>query len=682
MRKSLGIFVVLMISMAAYAYDAKVGAFCFDLTESTATLVAEHPEVWEYPIRHTAHITIPDSISHNGKSYAVTAVGKSAFAYCSNLQEITLPATITEIDSFAFHLCPTLARITIPEGVQTIRAFAFYQCSSLTEIILPNTLKTIEQDAFSACESLKEITIPKSVSTICEPFLSLCPSLLTIKVEEGNTTFFSERNCLINKSQKRLIAGCATSVIPDNQAVTSIGNFAFAGATNLKEILIPEGITHIGKYAFALCQSLTPPVFPTSLTHLGASAFTGCNSLTKIQLPSALTTLEAAAFALCGGLIEITIPASLTTIGYGVLAHCPKLHTLTVDPANAIYHCQSNALICTATRELLAASATTSIPDDGSVTIIAQDAFAGNSNLYTIDLPNAITTIGNYAFSGCDQLTDVRIGQGIQTLSDRAFADCIALKSITFSGTTPPNATPSTFEGVAPEAVLHVPCAAIENYTQQAVWSQFSTIVGDLQYTFAIQTADVAQGEVRIVQEPLCNNDYQMLFVAMPKEGYVFQQWSDGNTDNPRTLILSQDTMLTASFVQQVTATALALNPQHLNMQVGETAQIKVVLTPENATAGTIRWTVDNEDIALVSNGKVVALQEGEASITAALTNGIHQATCTLTVIGPTSTNLPNAESTHPHVRKIFEDGQIRILITDPSTGQMRKYAIDGREIQ
>ena len=37
---------------------------------------------------------------------------------------------------------------------------------------------------------------------------------------------------------------------------------------------------------------------------------------------------------------------------------------------------------------------------------------------------------------------------------------------------------------------------------------------------------------------------------ATPNIGYHFVQWSDGNTDNPRTLVLTQDTTLTAEFAQ------------------------------------------------------------------------------------------------------------------------------------
>ncbi len=38
------------------------------------------------------------------------------------------------------------------------------------------------------------------------------------------------------------------------------------------------------------------------------------------------------------------------------------------------------------------------------------------------------------------------------------------------------------------------------------------------------------------------------ILTAIPNDGYHFTQWSDGNTDNPRTIVLTQDTTFTAEF--------------------------------------------------------------------------------------------------------------------------------------
>ena len=40
----------------------------------------------------------------------------------------------------------------------------------------------------------------------------------------------------------------------------------------------------------------------------------------------------------------------------------------------------------------------------------------------------------------------------------------------------------------------------------------------------------------------------QASFAAIAKDGYEFVQWSDGNTDNPRTIIVEKDETFTAQF--------------------------------------------------------------------------------------------------------------------------------------
>lgn len=46
----------------------------------------------------------------------------------------------------------------------------------------------------------------------------------------------------------------------------------------------------------------------------------------------------------------------------------------------------------------------------------------------------------------------------------------------------------------------------------------------------------------------ICASNQEVTINAVPQEGNVFKQWSDGNTENPRTIVISQDTTFTAIF--------------------------------------------------------------------------------------------------------------------------------------
>lgn len=65
-----------------------------------------------------------------------------------------------------------------------------------------------------------------------------------------------------------------TSVTIGN-SVTSIGNNAFYGCTNLTSVTIPDSVTSIGTNAFAGCSNLTSVTIPDSVQWIPVTAFEG-----------------------------------------------------------------------------------------------------------------------------------------------------------------------------------------------------------------------------------------------------------------------------------------------------------------------------------------------------------------------------------------------------------------------
>lgn len=64
------------------------------------------------------------------------------------------------------------------------------------------------------------------------------------------------------------------------------------------------------------------------------------------------------------------------------------------------------------------------------VTGLVDNAFAGNTTLKNIVLPNGIKTIGANAFFGCNGLTDVKIPDSVETIKSNAFFYCTKLTSV------------------------------------------------------------------------------------------------------------------------------------------------------------------------------------------------------------------------------------------------------------
>jgi hypothetical protein len=72
------------------------------------------------------------------------------------------------------------------------------------------------------------------------------------------------------------------------------------------------------------------------------------------------------------------------------------------------------------------------------------------------------------------------------------------------------------------------------------------SFVETYEYTLTLSSSDNSMGSATITQEPACGTP--AIIVATPNDGYFFSQWSDGNTDNPRTLTVNEDIELAAEF--------------------------------------------------------------------------------------------------------------------------------------
>jgi hypothetical protein len=98
-----------------------------------------------------------------------TSIATSAFAYCSNLQSVTMSNTITSLGDCVFAGCKNLTSVTLSENITTISSYAFRSCIRLTSITIPSSVTTIEGDssgAFSTCEALTTIVFKARTSEL------------------------------------------------------------------------------------------------------------------------------------------------------------------------------------------------------------------------------------------------------------------------------------------------------------------------------------------------------------------------------------------------------------------------------------------------------------------------------------------------------------------------------------
>ena len=242
-------------------------------------------------------VTIPDG---------VTSIGDWVFSGCSGLTSITIPDNVTSVGEWAFSYCSGLTSITIPDNVTSVGEWAFSYCSGLTNVTIGNSVASIGKYAFSECSGLTSVTIPYNVTNIGSGVFDRCNNMTSIIVEDGNSVYHSANNCLIETKNKALIAGCKTSVIPDDGRVTSIGDWAFRNCSGLTSVTIPDSVTSIGKSAFRGCSGLTSVTVPDSVTSIGNCGFSDCDGLSSVTIGNGVASIGWGAFSGCSGLITIT----------------------------------------------------------------------------------------------------------------------------------------------------------------------------------------------------------------------------------------------------------------------------------------------------------------------------------------------------------------------------------------
>lgn len=105
--------------------------------------------------------------------------------------------------------------------------------------------------------------------------------------------------CTVSRIGTCTDTGIKIPSVYNGEKVTSIGDFAFYGCSNLTSISIPNSVTSIGKFAFYDCRSLTSISIPNSVTSIGESAFKGCTGLTSVTIPTSVTNIGKWAFSGC-----------------------------------------------------------------------------------------------------------------------------------------------------------------------------------------------------------------------------------------------------------------------------------------------------------------------------------------------------------------------------------------------
>ena len=349
-----------------------------------------------------------------------------AFYNCSGLTGVVITNTVTRIEDYAFYNCSGISSVDAPDTILYVDSHAFVNCDNIKDISAPTVVfdhinkynletvtinggSVLSNNTFNGCAGLLSVNIASTITSIGSLCFANCVSLQEINVDQENEVYHSEGNCLIETDSNILIAGCKTSVIPNDGSVTTIGAHAFYGSS-ITEITIPNTIVEIQANAFSLCTRLTEISIPSSISRINNNTFFGCGSLSSITIPNTITYFGMSVFAFC---------TSLNSVYYGgsISGWC----NIEFNGSRPLVYANGFYINNTLVENL-------EIPSD--VTTINGDAFRGYKGLKSLTIPSTVLTIDGYAFADCIGLNSADLSNYVGSIPAGIFKDCSGLSEL------------------------------------------------------------------------------------------------------------------------------------------------------------------------------------------------------------------------------------------------------------
>ena len=347
------------------------------------------------------------------------------------------------------------------------------------------------------------INIQPSIDTIASSAFCNCDNILSLSTNArhiGNRAF---ADC------DRLVS------VTLGDSTKAIGGGAFSGCFRLQSIGMGEAVESIGNGAFSGCVRLQDMQFGSGLRTLGDSAFYGCSLIHDIVLPEGLTTVGNYAFAGCSGVSgTVEFPSTTASIGSYAFNNSGTLSRLVMrGSVPPVITANTFATVSTTTP--------VAVPCGAVLDYYTTNHWENFSNLQE-DAPHRLTALPENPVMGT-----AAVSQQPTCSNPAAIIAATAYSGYHFLRWSDGNPT-------NPRQV---------SVTQDTAFT--AIFVVDNSY-ITVQTADASMGGA--TGGGLYGYMMTATLTATAAEGYHFLRWSDGNTQNPRYVQVSQDSVFTAVF--------------------------------------------------------------------------------------------------------------------------------------
>lgn len=425
---------------------------------ASISIPSEISMIWSNAFRDCASlnsIIFPDSL---------TTLGEGVFQDCDNLETVVCNDGLTVISPYTFAFCNNLKNVTLSDTLTTIGSNAFTNCTALDAIVFPQSLEHIGQNAFRRT-SIASVVFPESLTYLpWNAFYASATSTVTFSNDSQIRYDFIKNAGNIST----LVLTDTVHNIPQNVLALDTIRVYTVKDTDGEGYVSFDGVLYTYDPYLEAYTLLRYPASKSGDSYvviegtetIGISAFQNCN-LKQVDLRDRVTSIQEYAFCntnnlktLCTGRLECDVDPSAfqdTDIYYIELGNVnrrvdnayifdfPSIRAYAVkDTDNIGYRATDDVLFFydANTQKLslvdypLQCEGAQYIVPDGTHTI-ADNAFAGTTNMKDIALPSTLHTIGENAFLHCTSLKSIRFPATMVSIGSSAFEGCTALETAT-----------------------------------------------------------------------------------------------------------------------------------------------------------------------------------------------------------------------------------------------------------
>lgn len=455
-----------------------------DLTYET-TPISMYPNSTEIdPAQAIGPFTNMSSIISVSLGSNVSYLYHNLFSGCTGIKKLTLPSGLQKVYSGALSNCTGIEELVFPAGLDLVDNYACYGDSSLVSVVFedsddPELEMPIGMSAFQNCVKLSSMVFPRKVIQLGKTCFKNDKQITDLVFNDG------DKNLSIDNTDTRsMFSDCKLTRLYIGRSIyydTTKNSFSpFSGQTKLSDIEFSQGgtVTRCGDYflrGVSACDSL---LLPSSVTTLGRYAFADMTSLKQINIPPHVSVLQYGLFKNDGMISAVVISPKISriydyvfdgcvslkdvrfedssasvTLGYGSeggqfsSSQLEKLHlgrnivyNSTEKYGYSPFYNQENLTEITFNQNgfvtscgdyfLYGASSCRELILPESLKTIGVNAFRNMTNLESIVIPNNVTSVGQYAFAADSAMVSVKLSESCRILESGLFHDCKSLREI------------------------------------------------------------------------------------------------------------------------------------------------------------------------------------------------------------------------------------------------------------